>query len=267
LNTIRVEFINGRDQSILGVSDMPLAQLPDSFRIRTTLNIAERKWSVSSATPVDKVDFAETGQLCIVLSEIEHAAPKDILFSLPTISDDCGQATGGVLPHEGLFQIHEDSWRQIEFVAQSFHEAIRKELSEIITIYNTERLGVAFKRIHVRNRIREPLSGISLRLEELVRLLPQQKSYEAVSFQQAPGTIPGSFAWQTVHGPVVWGITDDKGNVALLCLEHDSVHTQELSDALSRLSEEKGLILVDWCRAAAISGSSEAFREYLDQRS
>ena len=265
MDTVRVDFINGRDESLIGTSDVPLAQLPDSFRVSTTLNLAGQEWSVSSATPPDKVDFAKTGQLRIVLSEIMRSPPGEILFSLPTISDDCGQATGSVLPHDGLFQIHEDDWRQVEFVAERFREAVAQELNDICAIYNEERVGGAFRRIHIRRRIPEPLSGVSLRLEELVRCFPKQNSFDAVSFLNARGTIPGSFAWRSILGPVVWGLANDEGNVIVLCLAHDSVHTDHLPEALSTLAQENELYLVDWCRATAIGGDASEFQEYLDR--
>jgi hypothetical protein len=265
MDTVRVDFINGRDNAVIGTSDVPLAQLPESFRVSTTLNLAGKQWSVSSATPPDKVDFARTGQLRIVLSEIMHSPPGEILFSLPTISDDCGQATGNVLPHDGHFQIHEDDWRQVEFVAESFREAVAQELNDICAIHNQERVGLAFRRIHIRRRIPQPLSGVSLRMEEVVRFFPKHSDFDAVSFLNARGTIPGSFAWKSTLGPVVWGLADEKGNVAVLCLAIDSDRADQLPDAISKLTQQMRLYLVDWCRAAAIGGNAAEFREYLDE--
>jgi len=54
---VHVEFINGNDQTVVTKSDMLLEQLPDSFRIDTTLEMTEKKWSVVSADPTDKAEF------------------------------------------------------------------------------------------------------------------------------------------------------------------------------------------------------------------
>jgi hypothetical protein len=42
-------------------------------------------------------------------------SPKNVLFSLPTICDRVPEADP-VLVSEHLFEMHEDDWRQIEFV-------------------------------------------------------------------------------------------------------------------------------------------------------
>jgi hypothetical protein len=263
--TVRIEFVNGRDQCVLATSDVPLTQLPESFRIDTSVEVNGRKWSVSSADPTEKVDFAKTGHLRVVLAEIKQLPPGDLLFSLATISNDCGRVVGRVLPHDGLFQIHEDDWRQVEFVSNSYRGAVDQELKDIRAIYENERVGVGFRRVHVRKRIPEPLSGVSLRLEELRIYLPPKSSYEAVSFTRTPGTVPGSFAWKTILGPVVWGLADKDGSVALLCLAGRQNEARRTGEVLSKLAGEKGLLLVDWCRVKAIGGSADIFQEYLDK--
>src|SRR6185437_13418963 len=88
--TIRVEFINGADNSVIGVSNIPCKQLPDTFAINTNLDIKDQKWSVQSADPVDKAQFIKTGNLRLVLSRLSMMNPAEVLFSLPTISDDVG---------------------------------------------------------------------------------------------------------------------------------------------------------------------------------
>jgi hypothetical protein len=261
---VQVKFINGRDKTVVATSNMPVEQLPESFQVDTTVELGGRKWSVSSATPADKREFAKTGELAIVLAEITQIPPGDLLYSLPTISNDCGQVVGKVLPHDGLFQIHEDDWRQIEFISESYREAMNLELSDIRAIYEKDRKGVGFKKVHVRKRIPEPFSGVSLSLDELKTYLPQQRVYEAVSFNRTAGTVPHSFAWQSTYGLIVWGTADSRGVVELLCLTPSSSHTDRLPEALSKLAQAKRLVLVDWCRVTEASGSLDAFRKCLD---
>jgi hypothetical protein len=199
-----------------------------------------------------------------VLAEIAKLPPGDLLFSLPTISNDCGQAVGDVLPNLGLFQIHEDDWRQIEFVSETHKRAVEQELTDIRSIWEKERAGVGFKRVHVRKRIPEPLPGITISLEELRGYLPQTTNYEAVSFQKTPGKIPHSFAWASTFGPVVWGCTNDEGAVRVLCLSIRPSEPKRLGEALSKLTRDKRLVFVDWCRCKAIVGNGQEFQQYLE---
>src|SRR6266536_3546171 len=111
--TIRVELINGADNSIIAMSDMLPAQLPDNFAINTTLDFKNQKWSVQSADPSEKTQFLKAGKLRLVLSRLTTVNPADLLFSLPTISDDIGNAQGNTLPNATVFAIHEDDWREI----------------------------------------------------------------------------------------------------------------------------------------------------------
>jgi hypothetical protein len=83
---IRVEFINGADNSVIGVSNIPCNQLPDTFAINTNLDIKDQKWSVQSADPVEKAKFIKTGNLRLVLSLSSIVNPAEVLFSLPTIA-------------------------------------------------------------------------------------------------------------------------------------------------------------------------------------
>lgn len=263
---VHVEFINGTNQTVVVTSDIPLEQLPDSFRIDTTLELAEKKWSVVSANPTDKTEFSKTGKLRVVLSEIQMMPPGDLLYSLPTISNDCGQAMGDVIPHEGLFQIHEDDWRQIEFVGQGYKRAIQEELADIQSIYEKEHVGVGFKRVHVRKRIPAPLSGTVITVDELRTYFPVKKSFEAVSFLRSPGFIPQSFVWITDFGSILWGVTDPDGTVLTLCLKPTTDKTKPLADALSKFTRDKKVVLVDWCRVVAVAGDIAIFEKFLNPK-
>ena len=61
--TIRVEFVNGADNSVIAVSEMPPDRLPDSFAIDTNLDIKDEKWSVVSAEPEQKAQFCKTREI------------------------------------------------------------------------------------------------------------------------------------------------------------------------------------------------------------
>ena len=50
--TIRVEFVNGADNSVIAVSEMPPDRLPDSFAIDTNLDIKEFTSSIGAGITI-----------------------------------------------------------------------------------------------------------------------------------------------------------------------------------------------------------------------
>ena len=263
--TVQVEFVNRSDNSILGTSNVPVDQLPESFRVTTSLDLMGRKWSVDSAEPSDKVDFVKTGKLRVVLAELlTMPSSTEIFYSLPTISDDCGVSAGDVLPNDHLFQIHEDDWRQIEFLSDSNSEAMVQEIKDVQAICDNQRKGVGFEQVHIRKRVPAPLAQANLSVPTLKSYFPVESDFEAVSFLKTRGSIPGSFAWATSFGGVIWGIADPQGNIVVLCLLPDRGNADQLAEAISKFTAENDLVFVDWCRRTAISGNGEAVRKYLE---
>jgi len=265
--SIRVEFINAADNSTIAVSEMPVSRLPDTFAIDTTLDIKNQKWSVQSADPIEKAHFLKTGKLRLLLSRITVGVPGDILFSLPTISDDVGQAWGNTSPNDAVFAIHEDNWRQIEFVSAAFDAEIEQEFADIRQIWTSEKREVGFKNLHVRKRIPEPLTGSSVRLDDLKAIVTAQRQFEGVGFLRTPGIIPSSFAWSTDAQLVVWGIAEPEGRIVRLCLagmpQRDSIVS--VSASLAAFTQRQKLYLVNWCRMAKISTDAKLFEHYFSR--
>jgi hypothetical protein len=262
--TIRVEFINMADKSVIARSEMPASKLPDTFAIRTTLEIKDQKWVVESAEPAAKADFLKTGTLRLTLSRAIQADPKKILFSLPTISNDVGKPEGQVPPSDSVFAIHEDDWRQVEFVSGTFAPQIHQELVDIQQIWRSQKMEFGFKTLHVRQRIPEPMTGASLSLDELKKVMPAVKVYAGVGFQRTRGIVSHSFAWAVDRTFTVWGIADERGNVIRLCVSGfpENEHVSAISEALSSLTRQHQLRFVDWCRMAENYSDAEAFKKY-----
>src|SRR5678815_1228616 len=93
--TIRVVFINANTGEVIGRSDMPLEQLPESFDIATTLQIGQTSWEVDRAEPATSQEFERSR--CFVL--------------------------------------HEDDWRQLEFVSADRMDAVAEECEAIRRVY------------------------------------------------------------------------------------------------------------------------------------
>ena len=263
---VTVEFLD-RDGNLLAKSKVPVEQLPETFRIDTTFELLGKEWSVATAEPLDKVEFSRTQHLRVTLHEIVMMPPGDLLYSLPTISDECGVTTGATVPHDGLYQVSEDDWRQVEFVSAQFRAQVELELADIAAVRHLERVGIGYKRVHIRARIPEPLALVRLSRSAAKVLFPPEQEYEAVSFHRTPGSIAGSFAWRTEGGSVFWGVADNPDTVLWLGMHEGPKHDEQFEGRLVQLMSEQNLLLVDWCTATLVESNEESIGLYFSRRS
>jgi hypothetical protein len=57
--------------------------------------------------------------------------PRDILFTMPTLENAVPTALSPCTPAQECYQMHEDDWRQFEFVHASFASEMADELAAI----------------------------------------------------------------------------------------------------------------------------------------
>jgi len=60
-NKVSVTFIDNSTGKIIGVTEMPSADLPESFQPATTLHIGEVDWSIVQAIPDNRSDYSKQG--------------------------------------------------------------------------------------------------------------------------------------------------------------------------------------------------------------
>src|ERR1043166_4858670 len=138
---VQVLFIDASTGEPFGQTLIPVEHLPETFEVSTTLTISGQDWSVINAEPLRAEDFIRTGTLILTLAKISMMNPKDILYSLPTICDAIPAITPGTdRQGKNVFEIHEDDWRQTEFVSQVQKSAIDSQLAEIKRIYDEENI-------------------------------------------------------------------------------------------------------------------------------
>lgn len=248
---VEVVIVNVKNGETVAYSHLAIEHLPDSFLVETSLEIAGRSWVVVEAEPPSKTEFSKTGKVRITVAPAEMVDPGTILFSLPTISDDLGECVGDLLPSDDYFQIAPDDWRQTEFVAASFRAPIVEELADIDKVRLSAHGG--YEEIHVRKRVPNPLVAEKLCLDIVKALMPPDKFFKGVSFAGQRGSIPGSFSW-TCSGMQVWGVADDEGTIALLCLYFLSAGelSRQQIERIAKLANECGLIFVDWVSGQTI---------------
>ncbi|MHC4086675.1 MAG: PHD finger domain-containing protein [Planctomycetota bacterium] len=293
MKKIRVELIDSSKKSVITTSKRLPSELPDKFEQGMILEIMGEEWSVVGADPIEKSEIIKTGRLRIELAKISYDNPKDTLFSLPTISDDSGGLEGETGP-EGNFVIHEDDWRQLEFVSTIYEESIAEEFEDIRIIYMDHRVGIGFEKLHVRNRIPLPFSDKSIQVMAIKEILPSRKDFNALSYYQKSGGLvfilghkqysfreilstkcvsketlgqiiaSNSFAWETVWGNIIWGHTDKDGVIQTMCItrDYEDQHAITFSQKMAKLTEEFGLFFVDWRKGIKINGAEELFLKY-----
>lgn len=265
-HNVHVEFVNERDNALIGTVDLPLEKLPDTFAVDTTLDIADKKWSVIRAEPVTKPEFAKSSRLRVFLLPITTVPPGELLYSLPTISNDIGVGEGSAPPDDRVFQIHEDDWRQIEFVSQEYEQEIQSEFNDIRKVYDSRHPGGGFVKVHVRKRVPTPLRKKAIRISDLQRELPPKRNYVAVGIQRSLGTFQNSFAWDIDDDVTLWGTRNEEGRIQILCLTLRGNNSRSLEwiAALARLCSKHALCIVDWCRVSKASNSLD-IKELFEQ--
>lgn len=168
-NKIRVTFIDRSSGKIFGQSSMNLDQLPEDFSIETTMHLDAKDWIVEEATSFHISQFSQTKRLTLKLRKVEKIDLSNLLFTLPTISNEIPDTTTDQCKYRDFeILIREDDWRQNEFLNSKSKLLVDIEFKKIQDIWTYESKKVdeqftAFKNCHVRSSIGEPQLSISLR--------------------------------------------------------------------------------------------------------
>lgn len=245
--TVAVSLVDEATGDTLATSHIPIAQLPDTFALDTTLDVAGQKYVVVRADPLSKADFARDRKLTLHLRKVESVNPEDILFSLPTL---CGAALPDTAPGKspgGVVVLHEDDWRQVEMVSLTHAAAISAELADIQAIL-TGHAGPrgGWKKLHVRDRITSPLPA-SLTWKHLLSRLGRTDPLGAIAVGDPRSLVRGAVAASMRNGAVIWGV-ERNGALTALCLQNGWLASPTTVVTLKRVADELGLAIVDWCR-------------------
>jgi hypothetical protein len=160
-----------------------------------------------------------------------------------------------------MLEIHEDDWRQIEFVSLKYMREIEAELADIATIFrefsvdNGQFLG--FRQIHMRERIASPVD-MPLTLDDARTLLGATgMPLGVVSFQRMPGTVPTSFAFQAGN-LAIYGAGESNALRCLCIHRRVSALHRPVFLGVQQLMSTHGFYLVDWCHMMVVSPNDTA---------
>jgi len=176
---IKVQFYDSTSQKLIGVAEMLPGQLPETFAIETKMTLQNSEWLVEEAVPITSAEFTKSKSLILKMSKIELLGTSDILYTLPSISNDFPITADTALYQNHTFDIFitEDEWRQNEFLNSSLLQLVETEIEKITEIIENHSKAIddqmtAFGKCHLRTMIENPDLEITLpRLKELLSIV------------------------------------------------------------------------------------------------
>ncbi len=265
--TIEVVFLNAEDGKRIAGGNIPISQLPETFAKNTVMHINEQPWQVVKADPVDAKDFKASGKLTLTCAKIEYISTEGVLYALPTINEEVPE-TGAVAPENNVFTLHEDDWRQMEFVSNSHYDTIGIELRAIVNIYQNHQKEGGFDKLHVRKAIQRPLGANSITTATLEKYLPPDaKTADAVVFAQDEHEIKDVFAYN-ISPLVLYGHVTKGGTMDALGMQFVDIPTNTLPfviDGIVNFMRDHDLIFVDWIRMQMIPPDTGGFQTYFSK--
>lgn len=189
--------------------------------------------------------------------------PNDVLFTTPTLNNAL-PALSDVLPAADCLRMHEDDWRQFEFVGPAHDAALASELAAIDRIWRESSVPLdegmtGFREVHVRELIETPLD-IAMSRTDFETLLGA--SSEPLALLDYPATCRDVYAIRLANVIVYATIKSDR--LITLGLETDGrvTMTGEPADRFEKLVTEHSLRLVHW-RSRTLFATPAAAMKYL----
>ncbi len=84
---VDLTLVDDATGAVFASSMMLPDELPDSFKIDTTLHLGGDDWSVIRAEPEMKAEFTKSGKLTLRLRKVQTMAPEAISFSQLDITE------------------------------------------------------------------------------------------------------------------------------------------------------------------------------------
>jgi len=239
-NTIKVQFIDSSNGNVIGISEMPPEQLPETFEIQTTMHLNDEDWSIEEAIPAHSKEFLQSKNLTLKMKKVEKMNPNDIWYTTPTISNEFPQTNTKTKDSEFDISIHEDDYRQKEFLNISSLPQIKEELKAIKEIWENHSKKseeyTLFKNCHARKTIGLP--NLSIDFNEMQTLLNSNSTGQVIINGEI---LSNGFGLKT-ENTAYFG-TLNYGKVVELCI---SQWNEKTTNEILKINKEFNLIFVDW---------------------
>jgi len=245
--TVHVEFFDADSGKLLFSGKQKLEVLPDSFALATTLHLKEKQWSVVRAEPTDKSIFQRTRALKLWIAPVTMVDPSKLLFSLPTVDPLWPDSSGAAAADTDLV-IHEDDWRQSEWLAAPMRPHAEVEMNHIRAIHELESVGDAFRKCHVRKTVSDPLAQIILSVQDICKWLRcAELEFRSLRIHGNSACVSHGFA---VQKDQVWvyGVAPNANVTILGFHNHDAA-----APAVSEWGPPfPGAFFAEWCRCSIV---------------
>ena len=209
---------------------------------------------MQEAIPANAAEFAQSGKLTLKLSKIYLVNPQDVLFSLPTISDELPLTGNEALFHDFEETILEDDWRQNEFLNPSSLPLIDKEIEEIKAIWGNHSKPMsedftAFDKMHVRDTIGE--ADLRIDLQPLQDILGTNQLGQ-LKLKGNDGFVKDAFAIRT-EATTYYGTLRD-GIINQLCI---SSFSDDSIGEIQAITKAFDLVFVNWYHGEIVTSDDE----------
>jgi hypothetical protein len=245
-STIKVRLIEAISNETFNEVQLKKEQLPESFDKPTTIRIEDDEWQVVKAEPQHASEFSKSGSLTLWVKPVLKFNPAAIRYSIPTISNELPATTSDYFYNDFTLALHEDDWRQIEFLPCSLLGIIQEEMGEVEKILfpvdqpDFESLN-GFEKMHVRSKIGQ--KHLSISIEDFCESL-QIKERGSITLTNYVENIENGFALRSSNF-TYYGIVE-KGMIKELCLKD----LDGLEDEILQVMEKYQIALVAWCRGS-----------------
>jgi hypothetical protein len=173
--------------------------------------------------------------------------PRAILFSLPTLHDALPPLMG---PASRSYDLNEDDWLQVEFVAAADHAAKERMRQEIAEFAKAHRKSMGFTDAFVRKGPAAPLESLGLTVSA-IRKAFAKAPFAALGISSAGAgarAVRGGFAIQLQGVGVLYGTANGDAVTTLGFDLAERELPEKSKEPLVAFANAHHLELVDWLR-------------------
>ena len=188
------------------------------------------------------------------------ADPSAMLFSLPTLAHDAPpiEPLTDAPPCHGLV-LHEDDWRQLEFLPHGQLADVQRLLTEFKPFEAAQRETSGWQQTYLRVLAASTVIAGPSAEAELAEALGAtlQPAPLICTSQTVLGCVTAGFGVALGEQVTLYGHTDADGISVLGVSLGEQADHQRLVQAFHTLNIRYGLVLVDWCQQRVVTGQSE----------
>ncbi|MFN8397007.1 MAG: hypothetical protein U0176_20445 [Bacteroidia bacterium] len=267
--TLRVEFYEAKNGSIVGYDEMRLKDVPEDFEAETWVEIDGDRWKVVGVEPSKPKKALKSGTLVVHVelvkrkeaTKVEEAKAAPVVEAVKEATVFVSPSRADQLPRMSgkredlrLLEMATWEWRNIELTLAANRGTVLEvfgKIKELVSLNSTERDGRTFyTRQYERYDMFAPLRGTKLKLEQIIMdYYPAAVAVDGLTFMGSDQVANSTFVFMVGSGTVFYGQEFDEVVRYLALHRPDQLKVEDLradAEVLARLMKKKELILVDW---------------------